>query len=787
MIPILTSSLIAFSPANVDFQEELMVVDTISVEESTIATDKNRLNSLRNDQFAPMKYTIDHLPWQNLNSTDSSSLSIEYPVVGRDEMISLSPANQGEEKTNCSPEQRCKNESITEEIEIVDHNTVRLITNQRGGGQYQFDFAKNSSSFKVSQGMPEDNPTIINDDLANVVEIVADEQEFLEEDNVVNARGNVVIRFANGVLAADQVSVNLNTRVAVAEGDVSLARGEQLLRGDRFEYFFVQNEGTIENARGTIYQPTLDEDVSLGDRSSIFPQQPFSGQIRSSQTIVPVTSSGSLNLLLGSEEDLEALQTRLGIPATEEDETITRLRFEADRVEFDGRDWIAFNIRITNDPFSPPDLEVRASEARLTNISPFRDDLSATNARVVLDQNLSLPLFFSQFTFSSRRRRPFFFSVGFDGEDLGGLFIERDFNLYDENDIVLSITPQFLVQRALFPDSIEDTNVPNPEDNGGLTNASSFGLVVKLDANFSERTELISTTHLTGLDLENFGDRLRANIRLNHKIGDLENPYLLSGEFTSRERLFNGSLGFQTVERSVGAVITSPNIPLGNSGYGLVYQGSIQNITADTDRIDLLGSGDRTDNQINLTRAQVAGLINGNIFLWRGQPLPPTPDEGLKYTPVPVTPFVAITNGLTAIGNYYSNGDAQGSLTASVGLQGQFGNFSRRTFDYTAFNVTYSQGLANSNSPFLFDRFTDTRVLSVGLNQQIYGPVRAGFQTFVNLDTDDAISTDYILEYSRRAYGILLRYNPVLEIGSVNFRISNFNWSGNTTPFDERD
>jgi len=122
-----------------------------------------------------------------------------------------------------------------------------------------------------------------------------------------------------------------------------------------------------------------------------------------------------------------------------------------------------------------------------------------------------------------------------------------------------------------------------------------------------------------------------------------------------------------------------------------------------------------------------------------------------------------------------------------VGLQGQFGNFSRKTFDYTGFNVTYSQGLANSNSLFLFDRFADTRVLSVGLNQQVYGPVRAGFQTFINLDTDEAISTDYILEYSRRAYGILLRYNPVLEIGSVNFRISNFNWSGDTTSFDGRD
>ncbi|MBE9221875.1 DUF3769 domain-containing protein [Cyanobacterium stanieri LEGE 03274] len=772
MIPILTSSLIAVSPVNVDFQEELTTINHQETIDLNTNNDGNLNDSLHKNS------SLEQLSLQGLPNLELSPwLGIKNPQGVLNEVIGQERSLRwGSGQNNFSLAQS------------LDNDTVRLITSQRGGGKYQFDFNKHSHSFEIAQENDQPNRTIISDDLANVVEIVADEQEFLDQDNVVNARGNVVIRFANGVLAADQVSVNLNTRIAVAEGDVSLQRGEQLLRGDRFEYFFVQNEGTIENARGTIYQPTLDEDVSLGDTSSIRPALPFSGQIGTSGgSVSQVNSSGSLNLLLGSEDDLEALQNRLGIPVTEEDETITRLRFEAERVEFDGRDWKAFNIRVTNDPFSPPDLEVRAREATLTNISPFRDDLSADNARVVLDQSLSLPLFFSQFTFSSRRRRPFFFSVGFDGEDLGGLFIERDFNIYDKNDIVLSITPQFLVQRALFPDSIEDTNIPNPEDNGGLTNASSYGLVVKLDATFSERTELISTTHLTGLDLENFGDRLRANIRLNHKMGDLANPYRLTGEFTSRERLFNGSLGFQTVERSIGAIISSPNIPLGNSGYGLVYQGSIQNITADTDRLDLLGSGDRTDNETNLTRGQVAGLINGNIFLWRGESLPPTPNEGLKYTPVPVTPFVAITNGVTAIGNYYSNGDTQGSLTGSVGLQGQFGNFSRKTFDYTGFNVTYSQSLANSNSPFLFDRFTDSRVLSLGLNQQVYGPVRAGFQTFINLDTDEAISTDYIVEYSRRAYGILLRYNPVLEIGSVNFRISNFNWSGNTTSFDGRD
>lgn len=83
----------------------------------------------------------------------------------------------------------------------------------------------------------------------------------------------------------------------------------------------------------------------------------------------------------------------------------------------------------------------------------------------------------------------------------------------------------------------------------------------------------------------------------------------------------------------------------------------------------------------------------------------------------------------------------------------------------------------------MFDRAADTKILSVGLTQQIYGPFRLGIQTAINLDTGESLSTDYTLEYSRRTYGIILRYNPVQELGSIGLRISDFNWFGGTDPF----
>jgi hypothetical protein len=139
------------------------------------------------------------------------------------------------------------------------------------------------------------------------------------------------------------------------------------------------------------------------------------------------------------------------------------------------------------------------------------------------------------------------------------------------------------------------------------------------------------------------------------------------------------------------------------------------------------------------------------------------------------------------VAGYYSDGSTQPSLTGTVGLSGQIGHFSRPYLDYTGFNVAYSQGIRGDTSPFLFDRFADTQIVSLGLTQQVYGPVRFGVQSAYSITTSSEISTDYFLEYSRRTYNLQVRYNPQLQVGSFNLRISDFNWNGNPGTFEGSD
>ncbi|WP_414526504.1 DUF3769 domain-containing protein [Nodularia chucula] len=596
------------------------------------------------------------------------------------------------------------------------------------------------------------------------VEVISDRQEYDAERQIITAEGNVVVRFDGAVVDADRLQVNLDNLIAVGSGNVALTRGDQVLRGERFSYNFIQDNGEIENGSGEIFVPSAQRDLAFS-ASDVIPSQiqsPLSDRVRRNQPLTGISSPGGVDFTLGG-------TPTSNVPTPENGGQVRRLRFEAERIEFYPRGWQAEDVRITNDPFSPPELELRASQVTATQESPLVETITTRGQRLVFDQKLSIPIPVDRQTIDrfERDASPFFVSPGFDGDRRGGLFLERGFTPVDNEQTNWRITPQFFVQKAL------------QEGTGDL--ASLFGVTTRVNAVLNPRTTVEGAGELTSFDLSQVEENLRGSLRMRHALGDV-NPHILNLEYSYRDRLYNGTLGFQTVQSSLGGLISSPVIPLGNTGINLNYQAGVQYINANTDRLDLL-EPDRTNNRISLGRFQGTASLSRGFLLWQGEPLPPTATEGLKYTPNPVVPYVQTVASLTGTSSYYTNNENQSTLTGSIGLIGQFGNFSRPYLDYTAFNVTYSQGFNSGLSPFLFDRSVDNKVLGAGISQQIYGPLRLGFQTAINLDTGKETSTDYILEYSRRTYGLTLRYNPVLELGGFSIRISDFNWSGGTNPF----
>ena len=658
--------------------------------------------------------------------------------------------------------------------QAVNRQSTLILTQERGGETREFEITPLDSDTEIpSETDPEldtetneetqpseETETEIPLDNSRVVEITSDQQEYDEERQVITAQGNVEMRFAQAVLTADRIEVNLINRIAVAQGNVALVRGEQVLRGDRFEYFFVQDQGVIRQANGELYLPAAESDFSptlpadLG--VATVPNRPLSDRLAANQPLQRITTTDGYAFVLGSSRNVG------NIPLPDSGGGINRLRFQAERVDFDAEGWQATDIRVTNDPFSPPELELRADTANFRNLAPLVDEITTSNSRIVLDQSFEVPIFQDRILLDRRPREPGLFSIGFDGGDRDGLFIERGFNVVDNQKVQLKITPQYFVQRAIF--------------DRGVVDPSAFGFKTDLRVDLGPRTDLVGAAAVTSLDFAEIEDETRANVRLRQIIGNEQNPYNLSLNYSYRDRLFNGSLGFQTVQSSLGAVLTSPNYTLGNSRINFRYQGGVQLIYSETESDDDLET---------LVRTQGAVFLSRGFLLWQGDTLPPTREEGLRYTPQPVQPFISLNTGLSGVANFYSNGDGQQALRSSIGIQGQFGYFSRPYLDYTGFNITYSQSVIGGRSPFRFDRAVDSQTLSAGIVQQIYGPFRLGVQASYSINRDRAISTDLFLEYSRRTYSVLVRYNPTLELGSFSFRVNDFNWVGSPEPFDD--
>ncbi|MBW4664146.1 MAG: DUF3769 domain-containing protein [Chroococcus sp. CMT-3BRIN-NPC107] len=615
------------------------------------------------------------------------------------------------------------------------------------------------------------NPSNVAPVSSRIVELNADRQEYDEQRQIVTAEGNVILRLNGGVIDANSLQVNLSNRIAVGQGNVAVTRGEQVLRGERFTYNFVQNTGELLNASGEIFIPSASQDLSVNLATDVSAggvrANPPSDRITANQPRQDVTSTGGIGVSVGGSGNIN------NIALPQKGGEVRRLSFQAQQVQFYPEGWQAQNVRITNDPFAPPELELRADTVTLVRETPQRDRIVTSRQRLVFDQGLSIPIPKDETVIdrSERDVTPGLFQVGLDSDERGGVFIERSFSPINSEQVQLTVTPQFFTQAAVL------------ESGGNVLDPDLYGLRSKLQVNLGERTQARGRASITSLDFSQLEDNLRASLRLSQSIGDAARPHILTAEYSYRDRLFNGSLGYQTVQSSLGGVLTSPVIALGNTGVALSYQGGAQLINAESDRADLLE--DEDSDRISLSRLQGSIAFNRGFSLWRGQAIASTPTEGLRYTPAPVIPYVSLFTGLKGVSSFYSSGDSQNTITGTIGIQGQFGHFSRRFFDYTGFNVSFSQDIRSGLSPFLFDRSVDNKVLDLSLVQQIYGPFRFGIQASLNLDTGENISTDYVLEYSRRTYGVALRYNPVLALGSLSLRISDFNWSGGSNLFSD--
>lgn len=565
-----------------------------------------------------------------------------------------------------------------------------------------------------------DKPTGLEPLLTNLLKVVSDRQEYDTNTQIFLAEGNVLIRYKKSELQADRVQLNTKTQEVIAEGNVFFTRGNQKIRGTKLTYNYNSIKGELIKASGS---------VDLGNLVS-------SEVSRSPAEIA--TNSVTVSALGGG---------------TTSDGTVRRFGFIADRLILDGESWTAENLRITNDPFTPPELELVTSKATLTPISPTQSRVDLESPTLIFDQGFSLPVPINSIILDRFQRfTPAL--VGFDQRDRDGVFYQQSFDVVSRSDLSFQLSPQVLIQRAFSSQT-------------GLSAFNVLGVVATLNGALDGGQRLSARASLSGLDFNNIDSILRLNATYQTPVfGD----YTLLSQYAFRDRIFNGSLGFQDVNNIVGSTLLSPNYILGDSQISLNYQLSAQLVGALRDDVQPSSIG-------SLIRLQGATSLARSFPLFRGEPAPATKETGLRFSPKPIVPKLDAFVGLQGVSSFYSNGANQASIFGTVGLSGEFGSFAKDFLDYTGFSLSYTQAFTTGKSPFLFDRVADTRSLTAGIIQQIYGPIRLGIQQSFSLDNGNVFDSVYSLEYARRTYAVVIRYNPNQGLGELLLRISDFNWT----------
>jgi len=94
------------------------------------------------------------------------------------------------------------------------------------------------------------------ENLRGLVNVDADNIEYLAGQRAIVARGGVRATFGDALITADEVTVDLDDQSLVATGNVTMIRGFDHLEGDRIEYNYRTDQGAIYHGRGFL-APTL--------------------------------------------------------------------------------------------------------------------------------------------------------------------------------------------------------------------------------------------------------------------------------------------------------------------------------------------------------------------------------------------------------------------------------------------------------------------------------------------------------------------------------------------------
>jgi hypothetical protein len=477
---------------------------------------------------------------------------------------------------------------------------------------------------------------------------------------------------------------------------------------------------------------------------------------------------------------------------------VNRLRFQASNLQIRGNRWTAREVAFTNDPLTPAQSWTIGYEVEAL----FEDEgitrIQARRTRILLSNRVALPGI-NQAVIGDEALQ---LTLDTDKRDRDGIYLGYNLPALRIGEAgKLNIQPQFMLQRAIQGRTDSYTapgkSLAGPAVNQPLQGADLFGLTAVLNLPI-DRFRLQADTSLSTLSPDNLAAGTRSIVRLRTPLG-LAGHSQSEGQLfgTYRDRVYNGSLGLQTVVYSYGGQLDgtlrfNPDpADRRDDPRRTPYVGPIDldwRAVAGNYQANLF-ERNRLDTQ---WRGRLSGGLTSSLRLWEAS-LEPAEDElsALRYAAEPVRPGLALNFGLASSLARYGEGERQNTLTLFGGPAITLGRFRQPWFDYSQVALLVGGTLLDGRSPFGFDRAVDLRTLSFRASQQLYGPLVLEAGATWNIDSNSRfygdVSYSYVeLKLQQRSYELGVFYSPYDGIGGIRIRLNDFSFSGSGTPFVPR-
>ena len=241
------------------------------------------------------------------------------------------------------------------------------------------------------------------------------------EDDIFYAEGNVNILLPNGILNADKISYDKNSKIFKAYSNLNVTKGNQFFKADFLEYNFIESKGYIKNIFGILNFETINNDLKLKNKIIV-------------NEVSPNTNL-DLNDLPSEVELLNSTNERYKNSIAEKKirfnfSKIKNWRFNSKRIDLEGNKWRADLINFTNDPFNKPQLIIK-SKKFVGEINNSKTKFISNSTSLNFEDKITIPIIGRRtITNDDNNLR---WGIGYESGDKDGFFILRNFDSVELN------------------------------------------------------------------------------------------------------------------------------------------------------------------------------------------------------------------------------------------------------------------------------------------------------------------------------------------------------------------